>query len=594
MAAIRNKPTFGRRSAQRGVAAIFAAIALIALLAAVGLAIDLSRFYFEQRNLQRMANVAALDAARVAGGCMGVPANPDAAALLEVNQSVLRNGGKPDDVGRGSVLVGRMLRDDSSGLRSFATGDTDEKSRAVEVILRRDAPGRLIPIPGVTSGSTLTMSATAAAQSRPLVTIDVGTSVASINQGLLNVLLAGGPLNSIGVVSYKGLLAETVALSQLANGVPIDQFLNTPISVSSLLSNLLNAVGGVVAGVTEPLSQAITAANGSGVTVIPGDVINIPQGYADVADTVRISAGQLLLSVSQLSASNSAVHIPVTLPLGPLASIFLDARLIQPSVPAIIPAGLLSTSSDDNSFARNSQGLVQLSTSLLGGTVNLNLFVQAARATAGLEDIHCARRGQQKHDIEVSAHTDLARIGIGKFDDINAANPQPQPISLVTLKGLMIPPLNILPIGDLNISAYGYIEVGQQKSVSLNFSGPAFPTAPQTINVSTGDIVGSLGHLVSNTQLQFTPCIPNDVPGSRLCLAVSGLPGALNGILGLLTPVINIALAPTLGAILTALSPALNSLVTPLLDVLGLSLGSADVTVVDVTNDQPYLFVKSK
>lgn len=570
---------------QRGVAAIFAAFALLALLTAVGIAIDLSRFYFSQRDLQRMTNAAALDAARVAGGCLGIPADPQAAALTEVNQSVLRNGGQADYVTRGSVLVGRMLKNDA-GVRSFSPGAADE-NRAVQVILRRPAPGRLIPLPGMNDGN-VTLTATAAAQSRPMVSISVGSSAASISQGLLGALLTGGPANALNIVSYQGLIAETASLGQLANGVPVDQFLGTSIPVSSLLTNLLNAVGGTTAGVTEPLTQAITAFSGSGATVVPGNVIGVPDSSQGAVDDARISAGQLLLAVSQSAVNNSIIHIPVTLPLGSLANIFLDARLIQPSQPVVIPAGVLPSAGDSDSFAHNSQGLVQLSATLLGGTVNLNLFVKAAYATASLKDIRCARRGQPTHQIQVAAHTDLAGIGIGKFDDINAPNPQPQPIKLITLPAIPL----LLP--SVSVSAYGIVQVGQPNDVDLDFSGPPFPTATQRIDVTASDITSSLADLVSHTQIQFTPCVPSNVPNNKLCLAVEGLPAGLTTPLSLVTSLVQTALVPVLSAVTSALAPSVNNLVTPLLNLLGLSLGTADVTVEDVTNDQPYLFINSR
>ena len=60
----------------------------------------------------------------------------------------------------------------------------------------------------------------------------------------------------------------------------------------------------------------------------------------------------------------------------------------------------------------------------------------------------------------------------------------------------------------------------------MDFAGPPFPTDAQKIDVSTGDIVSSLGTLVSNTHLQFTPCVPGSVPSNQLCLGVTGVPAA--------------------------------------------------------------------
>src|SRR5690606_20780764 len=82
------------RRRQTGAAAVFAAIAAGAGLTALALAIDVGRLYAAQRDLQRIANLAALDAARVTGGCFGEPENPSATAFNEAVASIARNGGR--------------------------------------------------------------------------------------------------------------------------------------------------------------------------------------------------------------------------------------------------------------------------------------------------------------------------------------------------------------------------------------------------------------------------------------------------------------------------------------------------------------------
>ena len=80
------KPRTDRRSSRRrqhGAVAIFVAISLIAILAAVALSIDIGRLYFAQRDLQRLALLGALSAAQQVSGCAnnGVPgAQADAEA----------------------------------------------------------------------------------------------------------------------------------------------------------------------------------------------------------------------------------------------------------------------------------------------------------------------------------------------------------------------------------------------------------------------------------------------------------------------------------------------------------------------------------
>src|SRR3546814_18289314 len=66
---MRRTSTSDRR--QQGAAAVFVAIALIPLLIATMLASEVGRVYYAHRDLQKAANLAALDAARLMSGCNG-------------------------------------------------------------------------------------------------------------------------------------------------------------------------------------------------------------------------------------------------------------------------------------------------------------------------------------------------------------------------------------------------------------------------------------------------------------------------------------------------------------------------------------------
>src|SRR6266852_1134771 len=99
--------TFGRRSSSRGAAAVFVAISLVASIAALALTLDLGRLYFTHRDLQLMADMAALDAARSAGGCLGSIDDAQGAAAGEAAASVQRNGGQLSYLTAGAVELGR-------------------------------------------------------------------------------------------------------------------------------------------------------------------------------------------------------------------------------------------------------------------------------------------------------------------------------------------------------------------------------------------------------------------------------------------------------------------------------------------------------
>lgn len=539
--------------------AIFAAISMSALLAALGIAIDLGRYYYTQRDLQRMTNAAALDAARIAGGCMGVPANPQDAALNEVNESVLRNGGQASYVSNGSVLVGRMLKD-GAGVRSFSTGAAAESS-AVQVILRRPLPSRLIPVPGLGGDNNATMTATAAAQSRPLVSLNVGTSLATINNTILNNLLSGLLGSNVNIPSFAGLQGQSVRLGDLvdASGMSATDFLDTNRSLQSLLDLLLTAVSGTADSATLAAISTLRNATNPALSVTPGNVVQIPSGYEEVAQNASVNAFQFVTFAAQ-QANGSLVNLPLGLSVPGIASVAATINLVNPGHITVVPAG------DPSSFASSAQGLIQLDLSLLPplNAVTLKLFVQVAQATAQVDDIRCARRSVPVHTIDVHARTSVARVGIGNFD-INTIN---APVPTVT----SAPLVNLLGVG---VSAHGYVDVGSAQGMDMIFTGPPFPTPAQHIGVPLG--VG-----FTNVASQLTN--PNN-------LNITTTPAVL-GVL--LNGLVQAALSTTLGLLTPVLDEALTDVVDPLLAALGVELGAADITVEDVTNDQPYLFVNSR
>ena len=126
------KTAFHAPGRQRGFAAVFAAIAMVAMLSAVALAIDVGRLYNAKRNLQRAASLAALDAVQVVSGCTGrgvIGTGQDARA--EALASLARNQLVAD-----SVVTQIGMRDGSAADAGFVPlGDGDARISAVREAL---------------------------------------------------------------------------------------------------------------------------------------------------------------------------------------------------------------------------------------------------------------------------------------------------------------------------------------------------------------------------------------------------------------------------------------------------------------------------
>lgn len=542
---------------QRGVALVFAAISLVASLAALALAIDIGRLYFERRDLQRAANMAALDSARIASGCVEPIRNPEAAANNEARASLMRNVGNDKDLtdGAGLVSLGSMQTD--NGVRRFVTGA--KLPSAVQVQLARSLPARLIP---GTGGDALKLRATAAARAQPVASLSVASGLVSLAPDPLNNLLGGllgKPLN-VCLLCYRGLFTASAKLGDVmaeAHAGTPTEFLAANISAPVFLRALADGLSSGADATTRATLNTLAGAADASRQVTPGTVIGVPPGLEDAASGAVINVGAVAQAVAQAANGQNLLTLPATVNIpGVLSGGSVTARLIETATPVIGSAG-------DDSAATNAQGLVQINLPLLpifGSPVNLKLWVQAAQATAQVVEIECARSGQPNPVVHVRARASAARIGLGEFDNINGAHPTPRPAPLVSLRPLGIP---------ITITASAMVDVGQSQDVELIFRKPLPET--QSIGGSVGD---SLNQATSSLARSLT-------------LEVSPASALLN-------PVVKLAVTPVLALLASTLTPVLNQvdelLLTPVLAPLGLTLGGADITVQGVSGDQPVLF----
>lgn len=557
------------RTRQRGAAAVFAAIALVAGLSATFLAIDLGRLYYVQRDLQRMANLAALDAARMAGGCMGVPDNVAETAHAEAVRSVVVNQGEAGFVPAGGVQVGQR-RVGTDGRRYFEPlEDPDEKNRAVQVSLQRSAPSRLLPF---ARSSARTLAATAAAYSRPQATVEVGSQLADLNPDLLNQLLGGllgGPV-AVGVGGYQGLFDASVPITQVLEEITVgtpEELFATPVPVPDLLNALADVLADQGNAAAAAAAAAIASAATVGTSVTPAELV----GVEEPAAGALVGAGALILSAAQQANASVAdgtnlVDFPVDLP-SPFEDGGVEVRIIEASQQTQLSAGEPSGGGDD--FARNAQALVQASLPfnvLTVGRVDLPLWVQGAQATAYVRDIRCARRGVPGDTVFLNARTAIARVGIGRFDDIELPNPTPRPADILALD-----------VAGTRVRVVGWamVEVGRHEDLPLRYDGP-FPET-QTVGTPPGEaLAGAALDLASRVELELV--LPAGLP-----------PLQTQAVLALARPILENTIRP---ALVQALESGGQDVLESLTEEIGLRLGGADITVHSVLADEPVLFTR--
>ena len=165
---------------QRGAIGLMAAVTLGMVLLFMLLVVDSGRLYLEQRKLQRVADMAVLEAVTRAGNCTGT-----STAAGFANQSAIRNSFTPGTVQKINTTCG-TLSTNSSQLRVFTADVT--KSDAIRVIATTTVPTSvagglwsLFSKNGFDPNTNLTASAVGSVGGGPLAQLTIRSSLASID-----------------------------------------------------------------------------------------------------------------------------------------------------------------------------------------------------------------------------------------------------------------------------------------------------------------------------------------------------------------------------------------------------------------------------
>lgn len=574
-----SRSRFARR--QRGAAAVFAAISIIGGLIATGLAIDLGRLYYSQRDLQRLANMAALDSVRIAGGCRGETDDAGAATLAEALLSVQRNGGQAAWVQNAAAdILGRM--EIEAGLRRFEQ-PTVSGNRAVQVRISRPAPARLIPL--LSGGGSVTLTALSAAYNTPSALVKVGSRLANFDPadgGTLDDLFAGlvgGPV-SLDALSYEALFDAQVPLGGILDNLdlgPDGDSADTPTSLGDFILATINELGDPAAIAA---AQAMYDAADGSRTVIPSQVL----GVDDPASPGFTSAGDILTAAAAASLDDTPITIPIDLPppLGPGSS---NLRLLDSGAPTRLQPG--GVAEDQQNFAHNTSLLLETHSPIdlgeLGLSGDLTFFVQAGQSTATADSIRCARRGEPTDRVDVTATSSITRIGIGRFDDINAPHPQPQPVIVLDgQQGLLPVDLGLLgglvqvPV-KITITAGAFVDIGQSDSESFD-------------NMVKGE-TRRLGTPGATSLALALAAIPGNLDVDVDIEVLGAQPALIQNLINGAVSRLDVSLANTVSrAIAETLLARLDAVLGPQLEMLGVTIGGADVSVLDILADEPLLF----
>ena len=532
----RRLPIAARGDRERGAVLVITSIAMVAMIGATALAVDIGQVTNNNRNLQSAADVIALDAARAITG--GTATSMAGGIVTAVTQSAARNGASLPKL---TVQVGTM---GGTTFTSIATVILDGvtqtvTSASIPTAVKVTASGT-VNFAFQRGTKTTTRSAIATRQSTA--GFSIGSWLASIpagGDGILNALF--GDAFHLNAVSYNGLVNANVTLEQLGLNIPVTalsptELLTTSVGIRDfMLASIaaLNAQGNTAA--VAVLNSMIVNASLTG-TVQLGEFMEVVSGAETAAATASLNLLQLLTASAFVleKSSGHALSIPTAgISIPGLTSVTASATVIEPPKFYFGPVG--GPTIETAQVRLTVTPVINLSLGVplvLAVTVNgaLPLDITAAGATASLSAINCATPS-----ITVASTTQAVNLNTS--------------VSLnVGVTAVFVP----IGLASLNLTAGA-------KTTPTNFS---------TTFVSPGEFGPSNAKSVGSSALGLNGVL--NITNANL----SVLNGALNlvAVGNLLVPAVN-----------TLLGSLDSALIVPLTKTLGVKLGGADIAALGYT-----------
>lgn len=349
----------------------------------LALAIDSGRLFMEKRSLQRIADIAALEAA-TRFGCKeqtigGVTKKWRAEFAQE---AALRNGFN----GTVTAACGDISDAD---VRVFTVNEVSGKAIRVEV---QDSTVASIVAGGVFTGPiNLRAEAVAIRAGNALAGLTIRSTTATINTQdsiLLNTILGGllGTSLNISAVGYNGLVGTQVKLLDFLDALAIElglgvgdyeQVLSTQLTVGQLIGLTADAIsreGAQLATGAGNLNDVLVALGLVALSNNPakislGELLNVQTTDKLQAANVDLNLLDLVQGSIQLASSNAAVGVDLPVNVPGVAALDLSLRVVEPSQMSAVgdPAEV------DPVLGANDPNAIYVRTAQIRAYISLNL-----------------------------------------------------------------------------------------------------------------------------------------------------------------------------------------------------------------------------
>ncbi|NNB45990.1 TadG family pilus assembly protein [Pseudomonas chlororaphis] len=372
---------FSGPARQRGAIGLIGALALGTAVLCTLVVVDSGRLYLDQRELQRVADNAALEAVARGGNCQ---AGLSAAAFAR--ESAARNGFAVGDDRPLTATCG-SLQTGADNLRTFSPNAS--QASAIRVVVSERVPTsialgvtNLFSDTPLSTDTRLSAMAVAAAPMPSVAQLSIRSTLLTVDtaeSNLLNAVASGllGGNVSLSAAGWNGLLQSNINLLKYLDQLAIklnvtagdyNQLLATDATVTQLIQAAATVVqaNGATADVLTALASLQLAATGSNPVKL-GDILQLQTGTVSTGLDASVQLFQLMQAFIELASSKSAVAATLPISALGLADVTTKIKVIEPPRLSAIGDPELAKASPrgpDQIYVRTAQVRVLLSVNL--------------------------------------------------------------------------------------------------------------------------------------------------------------------------------------------------------------------------------------
>ncbi|HEX4159387.1 MAG TPA: TadG family pilus assembly protein [Rhizomicrobium sp.] len=543
---IRRSAGFFRRD-RRAAVSVVTAISLVVVVGFTGAAVDFGSVYLQTRQLQGVADLAAMASA-------GNLSQADTAAQETVATNNLQ---RPATT---TVVTGNYTPDiNTPPAQRFVAGASPENAANVTV----SSSANLYFTRMFLGEQTIPIARSATATTGQLVSFSIGTRLAGLQGGVANALLSGltGSSVNLSVADYNALAGAQVDLFQYSNalatrlGVTGVSF-NQTLAAQAQTNTAVAAIADVLAqqgnsAAASAVTEIATAANQQSIAV--GQLFNLgPYGSQDYVQAngpsgFSVNALDLANAVLTLAQGGRQVQLNLAGMVPGIGSI--SAWLAVGQRPASTP--WLTITDANNVVISTAQARLYIDAHVtpqgLPGvvtTIDLPIYIELASAQAKLSSLTCEPAAPESVTLSVSPSVGEAAIGTVNLSQLNNFS-QELTVSNATM-------INILLL--LQVTGQSVINLGGSDWQNVTFDSDDIQNGVVKTVSTQNALDAALASLVSNLSLN---------------VQVLGLG------LGLNQNQISAAVVSTLNGV----ASPLDSVVDDLTHLTGVGLGEADVWI---------------